>query len=49
MLLVDPRMHDALGYALAVEALQLLNKMGVLQKNRTFGAGSLGVLVVADR
>lgn len=42
-------MHHALGDALAVEALQLLQQLHVLQQHRTVGAGGLRVLVVTHR
>lgn len=40
-------MHHAFGNALAVETLQLLQQLHVLQQHRTVGPGGLRVLVVA--
>jgi hypothetical protein len=41
--------YHALGDALAIEALQFLDQLHVLQQHRTIGAGGLRVLVVANR
>ncbi|MNQ59969.1 hypothetical protein D3C85_742350 [compost metagenome] len=41
-------MHHALRDALAIEALELLDQLHILQQGRAVRAGSLGVLVVAD-
>jgi len=43
-----PGVHHALGNAFAVEALQLLNELHVLQQHRAIGAGGLRILVVTD-
>lgn len=43
------RVDDALGNALAIKALQLLDELHVLQQDRAVGAGRLRILVVADR
>ncbi|KOS95830.1 hypothetical protein DM45_3892 [Burkholderia mallei] len=43
-----PRMHDALGNALTIETLQLLDQVAVLQQDRPVRARGLRILVVAD-
>ena len=40
--------HHALRNAFAVEALQLLDQLHILQQHRAIGAGGLGVLVITD-
>lgn len=42
-------MHDALGNALAIEALQLLDQLHVLQQGGAVRAGGLRILVVAHQ
>ncbi|MNI69487.1 hypothetical protein D3C73_1252350 [compost metagenome] len=41
--------HHPLWNAFAVEALQLLQQVGVLQQHRAVGAGRLRILVVTNR
>lgn len=42
-------MHHALGDAFAIEALQLLDQLHILQQYRAAGASGLRVLIVTDR